>query len=280
MVGARWRIFMSSSGGGEWGFSAGLLVSLSMAVPAVRVEHVTKRVRDGAARRTVLDDVSFEVARGELVVLRGPSGSGKTTLLALVGGMLSPTSGEIYLDGEPTSRLREAHRSEVRRKKVGFVFQDVQLLDGLSALDNVMLPQVPEGVTAETEARARLLLARFGVENVAHVPVRSLSGGERQRVALARATLFDPPLLVLDEPTAHLDDERAKQLSRDLQAIVDEGRAVLVASHDARLVDHPAVSRVLDLIDGRMGGAPDRDEPDSSESRSGADDAESSEAVS
>ncbi len=281
MVGACWRMFLSTSGGREWGFSAGLLVSLSMAVPAVRVEHVTKRVRDGAARRTVLDDVSFEVARGELVVLRGPSGSGKTTLLALVGGMLSPTSGEIYLDGEPTSRLREAHRSEVRRKKVGFVFQDVQLLDGLSALDNVMLPQVPEGVTAETEARARLLLARFGVEKVAHVPVRSLSGGERQRVALARATLFDPPLLVLDEPTAHLDDERAKQLSRDLQAIVDEGRAVLVASHDARLVDHPAVSRVLDLIDGRMGGAPNRDAPDDvSEASSGADDAESSEAVS
>jgi putative ABC transport system ATP-binding protein len=265
-----------------------------MAVPAVRVENVTKRVRDGVARRTVLDDVSFEVARGELVVLRGPSGSGKTTLLALVGGMLSPTSGEIYLDGEPTSRLREAHRSEVRRKKVGFVFQDVQLLDSLSALENVMLPQVPEGVTSETETRARLLLARFGVEKVAHVPVRSLSGGERQRVALARATLFDPPLLVLDEPTAHLDDERARQLSHDLQAIVDEGRAVLVASHDARLVDHPSVSRVLDLIDGRLRGqrgpngsgraedAEDAENLDesSAESTATADDTRSSEAVS
>src|SRR5437763_12780178 len=113
---------------------------------AVRVESVVKRVRDGASRRTVIDDVSFEVAHGELVIVRGPSGSGKTTLLAIVGAMLSPTSGEVHLDGEPTSRLREAHRAEIRRQKVGFVFQDLQLMDGLTALRNVLLPCVPDGV--------------------------------------------------------------------------------------------------------------------------------------
>ncbi len=221
-----------------------------MATPAVRVDSVTKRVRDGEERRVVLSDVSFEVARGELVVLRGPSGSGKTTLLAIVGGMLSPTSGEVFLDGEATSRLRESHRADVRRKKVGFVFQDLQLLDALSALDNVLLPRVPEGIRREDEARARMLLARFGVEKRAGTKAAALSGGERQRVALARALLFDPPLVVLDEPTAHLDDDRAKALADELFVITGEGRAVLVASHDARIVGHPNVTRRLTLRDG------------------------------
>jgi putative ABC transport system ATP-binding protein len=223
-----------------------------MAAPAVRVDSVTKRVRDGEERRSVLANVSFEVARGELVVLRGPSGSGKTTLLAIVGGMLSPTSGEVFLDGEATSRLREAHRADVRRKKVGFVFQDLQLLDAMSALDNVLLPRVPEGIGREHEARAHSLLARFGVEKHAHTKVRALSGGERQRVALARALLFDPPLVVMDEPTAHLDDERTKALATELANITNEGRAVLVASHDARIVAHGNVTRVITLRDGAI----------------------------
>ncbi|MFO0642280.1 MAG: ABC transporter ATP-binding protein [Polyangiaceae bacterium] len=223
--------------------------------PAVRVVGVSKRVRDGESRRAVLSDVSFEVARGELVVLRGPSGSGKSTLLAIVGGMLSPTSGEVYLDGEATSRLREAHRADVRRKKVGFVFQDLQLLDAMTAIDNVLLPRVPEGIRREDEARALTLLTRFGVERSAHTPVRSLSGGERQRVALARALLFDPPLVVMDEPTAHLDDARTHALATELSAIVGEGRAVLVASHDARIVGLPG-ARVVTLEDGRVVGGP------------------------
>src|SRR4051794_24476328 len=96
--------------------------TVSVPVLAASIRNVVKRVRDGRDRRTVLDDVSFDLARGELVVIRGPSGSGKTTLLAIGGAMLSPTSGEVHLDGEPTSRLRESHRAEVRRRKVGFVF--------------------------------------------------------------------------------------------------------------------------------------------------------------
>lgn len=223
-----------------------------MSAPAVRVESVVKRIRDGASLRTVVDQVSFEVARGEVVVLRGPSGSGKTTLLALVGGMLSPTSGEVHLDGQPTSRLREAHRADVRRKKVGFVFQDLQLLEPLTALENVLLPGVPDGVRREDEERALSLLDRFGVAGQAAVRARSLSGGERQRVALARALFFDPPLLVLDEPTAHLDAARAAQIGRELEAQASEGRAVLVASHDARILEGGHVTRILDLASGRL----------------------------
>src|SRR5450755_3285999 len=105
--------------------------------PALALRDVTKRVTDGSRRRTVLEDVSLEIMAGEIVLVRGPSGSGKTTLLAVAGGMLLPTSGEVLLGGEATSRMREAHRAEVRRKKVGFVFQDVQLIEGMTARDNV-----------------------------------------------------------------------------------------------------------------------------------------------
>ena len=225
---------------------------MASAAPAVSALEVVKRVRDGRGRRTIIDGVTFAIARGEMVALRGPSGSGKTTLLALVGAMLSPTSGEVLLDGEPTSRLREAHRAEVRRRKVGFVFQDVQLIDGMSARENVLLPRVPDGVTPDDEKRATSLLERLGVAALSAAPARALSGGERQRVALARALLCDPPLLLLDEPTAHLDDARAAEIASDLAALAAEGRALLVATHDPRIAAHAGVTRVLDLAAGRI----------------------------
>jgi putative ABC transport system ATP-binding protein len=191
------------------------------------------------------------VGRGELVALRGPSGSGKSTLLALVGAMLSPTSGEVLLDGEPTSRLREAHRAEVRRRKVGFVFQDVQLIGGMTARENVLVPCVPEGKQSAA-SRADALLERFGIAALAHSPAAALSGGERQRIALARALVCDPPLLLLDEPTAHLDDARVAAIMTDLAALAAEGRALLVATHDLRVASHGSVSRVLELAGGRI----------------------------
>ena len=226
-----------------------------MSHPAASLRDVSKRIRDGRERRTILDGVTFDLARGELVVLRGPSGSGKTTLLAIVGAMLSPTSGEVILDGEATSRLREAHRAQTRRAKVGFLFQDLQLVDGMTARENVLLPKVPDGVTSADVARADALLARFGVGGVSASQTRSLSGGERQRVALARALLLDPPLLLLDEPTAHLDDAQARAVAGELASLAgdtDNPRAILVATHDARVASHAAVTRVLDLAEGRL----------------------------
>lgn len=219
---------------------------------AASVRNVIKRIWDGRERRTVLDDVSFDLARGELVVVRGPSGSGKTTLLAIVGAMLSPSSGEVHIDGEPTSRLRETHRAEVRRRKVGFVFQDLQLVDGLTSRENVLLPRIPDGVRPEDEARATELLERFGLAKVAGVDAKSLSGGERQRVALARALINSPSLLVLDEPTAHLDDARATSIAEELAAVAGDNRAVLVATHDPRLAKSAGVSRVMDLVAGKL----------------------------
>jgi putative ABC transport system ATP-binding protein len=217
-------------------------------------KQVTKRVTDGRARREVLRGISLDVHAGELVLVRGASGSGKTTLLGILGGMLLPTSGEVWLDGEPISRLRDHQRAEVRRRKVGYLFQDFGLIDGMSVLDNVLLPLVPPGdVDAENTTRAMATLDRLGIGGLARADVVALSGGERQRVALARARLVSPSVLLLDEPTSHLDTALALDLMRDLAAMCADGTAVLVASHDPRICDDSRISRRFELQDGVLG---------------------------
>ncbi|CAN5637088.1 ABC transporter ATP-binding protein [soil metagenome] len=220
--------------------------------PAIAVRKVTKVVRDGGERKRILEDIELEIEPGEIVVLRGPSGSGKTTLLGIAGTMLLPTTGEVWVCGEATSRLRDEQRAEVRRRTIGFVFQDVQLVDGMSALENVLLPRIPDGVDAKDEARARSLLERFEVQAVSSTDVRRLSGGEKQRVALARALLCDPKLLLFDEPTSHLDDERAAAFHASVRALAAEGRAVLLATHDSRVAEHVGAKRTLTLTSGRL----------------------------
>ena len=222
-------------------------------VPALSAKDVSKRVSDGRSRREVLKGISLDLHRGEMLLVRGPSGSGKTTLLAILGGMLLPTSGEVWLGGEAISRLRDHQRAEVRRAKVGFLFQDFGLIEGMTVLDNVLLPLVPPGTAkGSATATALALLEQLGLGSLARANVTILSGGERQRVALARARIAGPEVLLLDEPTAHLDTARAQDLMADLGRLCDEGAAVLVASHDAR-VDHAGrIDRKLDLNDGML----------------------------
>jgi putative ABC transport system ATP-binding protein len=223
-----------------------------MSAVALSARRVTKRVTDGRARREVLRDISIDLERGEVVVIRGASGSGKTTLLAVLGGMLLPTSGEIWLDGEPVSRLRDHQRAEIRRAKVGYLFQDFALIEQMSVLDNLLLPLVPQGRANGARARAHELLERFGIGSLSRTSVSALSGGERQRVALARARILEPAVLLLDEPTAHLDESRARALMDDLVGLSAEGAAVLIASHDPRVCDDARVTRRADLRDGAL----------------------------
>ncbi len=213
----------------------GRLVEKAPMSAVLSVQNVTKVVRDGESRRTIVDNVSFDLGAGETACLRGASGSGKTTLLALSGGMLSPTKGEVCFRGEAISRLRDRHRAEVRRAHVGFVFQDFALVDDLSVLENVLLPKVPLGISSADTARAESLLERFGIASFRSSVTRRLSGGERQRVALCRALIFDPAMLLLDEPSAHLDDARTEALASELATLASEGKTVLFASHDTRL---------------------------------------------
>lgn len=204
-------------------------------MPVLEFRDVAKRVRDGRTGRTILDGLSFSLSAGKVALVLGPSGSGKTTLLALAGLLSTPTRGEVLLQGEPTSRLRERFRAEARRRQVGFVFQHAELLDDRTVETNVLLPTAPLGIRVADRDRARLLLARFGIEALAETRASRLSGGERQRVALCRALFFEPVLLLCDEPTAHLDAEQSGRFVSLLAECAQEQRAVLVATHDERL---------------------------------------------
>lgn len=219
----------------------------------LRFSGVSKRARDGKDLKDLVRDISFALNAGEIVALRGPSGSGKTTVLGLAAALWAPTVGEVFLDGEPISRLRDADRATLRRHKVGLVFQDLQLMDDVSVIENVLLPLVPDSIREEDAARARKLLAAQNLGSLERTRARSLSGGERQRVAYARALVRDPSLLLLDEPTSHLDDERARAVIDDVARFVGSGRrGALIATHDPRVYDHPKMTRALTLDHGAL----------------------------
>jgi ABC-type polar amino acid transport system ATPase subunit len=222
-----------------------------MNAPMLRLQEVIL-FRSG---HPVLAGVTFEVARGELVALMGPSGVGKTTVLRLIAGLEIFRSGSLHVeeitlsgvDGHPPAILREL------RAKVGMVFQFHHLFEHLSVLKNVSLaPIYARGIARrEAEERARALLAALGVEHRAHALPRELSGGEAQRVAIARALAVDPPLLLLDEPTASLDANRRAELRDLLRGLTREGRTLVVATHDEEFARQCA-SRVLRVREGRV----------------------------
>ncbi|MGF1468041.1 MAG: ABC transporter ATP-binding protein [Sandaracinaceae bacterium] len=219
----------------------------------VVLEDVHKRYRDGRRRVEAVAGVSLTIPRGVLWAIRGPSGSGKSTLLGLLGGMIVPTSGRVTLDGEDLTHLRDRHRTELRRDKVGFVFQELALIGPMTVLENLLLPLVPTGGARPADrARAMGLLDRFGLADRAGSRAADLSGGERQRAAIARALIRRPLLLLLDEPTAHLDSDNAREVTHLLHDVRDDGSSIVVATHDARVAVDGQPDRLIDLVDGRM----------------------------
>ncbi len=220
---------------------------------ALAVRGVRKRYTDGTRRVEAVAGVDLDVPEGVLWVLVGPSGSGKTTLLGLLGAMIAPSAGEVTVLGEDATHLRDHHRTVLRRERIGFVFQDLSLLDGMSVLENVTLPLVPLGGARDADvARARALLSRFGLEAEIDARAERLSGGQRQRAAIARALVRSPKILLLDEPTAHLDSESARAVVDLLCELRDEGTTIVAATHDARLADDPRVDRALRMEDGAL----------------------------
>ncbi|MFD6079423.1 ABC transporter ATP-binding protein [Streptomyces hydrogenans] len=218
----------------------------------IRVEDLRRSFGEGEAAVHALKGVSFDIPRGELVALKGRSGSGKTTLLNLVGGLDSADGGRIVIDGTDLSTLGEEGLLELRRDRIGFIFQSFGLLPILSAAENVGVPlRLREADPAEREERVALLLALVGLADHAAQRPGELSGGQQQRVAIARALANKPALLIADEPTGQLDAETGLAVMQLLRAVVrSEGCTALVATHDHQLLG--LADRVLELRDGEI----------------------------
>ena len=210
-------------------------------------ELVVEYVSNGYTVRP-LDHLELHAEPGELVVLLGPSGSGKTTLLSCLGGILRPDAGRIVVDDVEVTALRERDLERYRRDKVGFVFQAFNLVPSLSARENVAVPLLLNGTRRRTAlAKADVLLERVGLADRAHHRPNALSGGQQQRVAIARGLIGDPPLLLADEPTANLDYISAEAIVTVLRELRADGRVIVVATHDARLI--PIADRVVRMTE-------------------------------
>ena len=216
----------------------------------------------GGEEVTALDDVSLTVHRGELVAVMGPSGSGKSTLLHMLGGLDTPTSGTVTVTGTELSGASRAQRSRARRRRIGYVFQDLNLIPSLRAVENVSLPLDLDGV-APSEARDAALdaLREVGVDHQADRFPDALSGGQQQRVAIARALVGPRRLLLADEPTGALDSVTGEEVMRVVRDRVDAGAAGVIVTHDARLAAW--ADRTLYLEDGRVVATSETDRPES-----------------
>ncbi|HEV7227299.1 ABC transporter ATP-binding protein [Brevundimonas sp.] len=202
----------------------------------------------------VLFGVDLDIAAGELTMLVGPSGCGKTTLLSILSGTLRPTGGEVTVMGQTITSLRDADKVRLRRKRIGFIFQQYNLLPALTAAENAAMALVTDGVPLKVAAhRARGVLETLGMGPHADKLPRQLSGGQQQRVAIARAIVHEPDLVVCDEPTAALDAETGRQVMGLLkEAAAGPGRAVLVVTHDNRIYGY--ADRIIAMEDGRIVG--------------------------
>ena len=200
-----------------------------------------------------LEGVSLAIEAHRVTVLKGPSGSGKTTLLSLLGCMARPTAGRIMLQGREISSLPERFLTEIRRKTFGFIFQQFNLLKGITVIENVMLPAYPLGERfSALKERAVSLLEMFNLTSKATYKVEWLSGGEAQRVAISRALINNPAVIIADEPTAHLDTKLSGEFMDIIRNFQAAGKTILIASHDPIVYDSPVIDRVVEMRDGKV----------------------------
>ncbi len=217
----------------------------------VALEAVSKQFELRGKPVTALANVTVEIYKGDFVAVIGPSGSGKSTFLHVVGGMLSPTQGKVRIDNDSLYDLTPEQRSTIRKKKIGFVFQTFNLVPYLDALENVQVPLALAGLTEdEQEGRAKTLLGRVGLaDRMDHKP-RELSVGQQQRVALARMLANDPALILADEPTGNLDPETAESIMDFLGQLNEEGRTIVMVTHDLHLAQR--AKRAFQLVNGAI----------------------------
>lgn len=217
----------------------------------VSMTDIVKTYHMGAQDQTVLHDINFTVQRNEFVSILGPSGSGKSTMMNIIGCLDVPTSGAYILTGKNVGEMDEIELARIRNREIGFIFQSFYLLSRLTALENVELPLVYANQPAKVRREKALdALERVGLSDRTHHYPNQLSGGQQQRVAIARSLVTDPSLLLADEPTGMLDQKTGKQVIELFSALHDEGRTVIMITHDQNIAQ--AAGRIVHLLDGRL----------------------------
>jgi putative ABC transport system ATP-binding protein len=219
---------------------------------ALEVKNLVKSFQLDGATINAVDSVSFQVKSGEFVALVGPSGSGKTTMLSILAALLSPTSGQVFIDGQDLAQMNDKESVKLRREKIGFTFQSNNLIPFLTAQENVEFMLRLNGQANKAgRMRTAEILARLGLSDRLHNLPAQLSGGQQQRVAIARALIHNPAVVLADEPTASLDTERAFQVVETFAKLVHENnRAGIMVTHDLRMCQY--VDRVLQMQDGKL----------------------------
>ena len=217
----------------------------------IRVENLSKSFRTEDVETVALDKVSFEVKDGEFVAIMGPSGCGKSTLLNTLGLLDNPTSGKYWLGDREVENLKEKERTDVRKGEIGFVFQSFNLIDELSVEENIELPLTYLGVSrAERKKRVQEIMKRMAISHRAkHFP-HQLSGGQQQRVAIARAVVFNPKMILADEPTGNLDSKNGAEVMRLLTELNQEGATIVMVTHNEH--DARMAHRIIRLFDGHI----------------------------
>lgn len=217
----------------------------------IKISNMTKIYMTGDIELAALKNVSLEVEQGEFVAIIGPSGSGKSTLMNMIGCLDVPTSGEYILDGINVSSLNDNQLADIRNLKIGFIFQDFNLLPKLNALENVELPLIYRNIPSkERELRARDALKVVGLEDRIHHKPSQLSGGQQQRVAIARALAGNPPLILADEPTGALDSKSGREVLDTLIELNKKGTTVVLITHDMNIASR--AKRIIHILDGQI----------------------------
>ena len=217
----------------------------------IELQGVTKVYKLGAIEVPALHGISLKIQHGEFVGIMGPSGSGKSTLMNMIGSLDWPTEGKIFLDGQDITRISESNLAQLRGRKIGFIFQQFNLLSSLSALENVGLPLVFQGVPQEKRnERAEKVLEMMGLgDRMGHKP-NELSGGQQQRVAIARALVVEPEVILADEPTGNLDSKTGEDVMRTLKKLNGEGKTIVLITHEKDIAAH--ARRKVFLKDGSI----------------------------